>query len=206
LLAEIERALAEPNVVWFLVGGYLAGSIPFGFLIARFFAKKDVREAGSGNIGATNVARVVGKKLGLLTLFLDAMKGAIPVLVVGSLAAPSERVVLETATGFLAFVGHCYPVWLKFKGGKGVATGLGVLLATLPLYALGGFGVFAVVFALSKTVSLGSMLAAAGLFVGFIVFHPLDGTIPFFAAMLVILVWKHRGNISRLLKKQELKL
>src|SRR5688572_10382171 len=152
-------ALRDRNALLMLGVGYLAGSIPFGLIIALVFAKKDVRQAGSGNIGATNVARVVGKKLGIVTLVLDAAKGAIPVVVAGHVLGLSLFV--QTAVGLMALVGHCFPIWLKFRGGKGVATGLGVLLAARPVEAGLGLLLFVIAYAMFRLVSAGSLLAAA---------------------------------------------
>lgn len=115
---DAARAVLSTPGAWALLGaGYLAGSIPFGLILALLVGKKDVRQAGSGNIGATNVPRVVGKKLGIVTLVLDAAKGAIPVVVVGQVvfaaAPPTERLFAEGAVGLCALLGHCFPVWLR---------------------------------------------------------------------------------------------
>lgn len=208
LMDSFSRALAVPGAPWWLLGSYLLGSIPFGYLIARFVAKTDVRTKGSGNIGATNVARVVGKKLGAFTLFLDALKGALPVLlVVPALGAPeSQADMLEALSGLFALVGHCFPVWLLFRGGKGVATGAGFLLAHLPLAAGIGVGVFAATYALSRTVSLSSLVAGAAALVAVLVLEPLDASLVPLLIMLLIVVVRHTSNIKRLLKKEELKV
>src|SRR6185436_6498621 len=131
----------------------------FGVLITRWKMGVDVRSQGSGNIGATNVARVAGKKLGVLVLLLDALKGAGPAWA-AVLLTPGERW-LHAAVALAAFLGHVFPPWLRFKGGKGVATGLGVLLVLEPWAALGGFAVYAVLFAVWRVSSVGSL--AAGL-------------------------------------------
>jgi glycerol-3-phosphate acyltransferase PlsY len=206
-------AVRQPTVPWIVLGAYLVGSIPFGLVLATLFAKTDVRAHGSGNIGATNVARVAGKKLGLVTLLLDAVKGAVPVFLVGALFDdrvahddPGFLHVVEAAVGMAAFLGHCFPPWLKFKGGKGVATGLGVLLAHAPEVALVGVVVFALTFAVSRTVSLGSIVGALSLVVAFIVLRPLDATVPPLTVMLVVLLLKHRANMERLFRRQELRL
>jgi glycerol-3-phosphate acyltransferase PlsY len=201
----LTAALQTPNVPWLLLASYLAGSIPFGFLIARAVAGTDVRDKGSGNIGATNVARVVGKKLGLVTLVLDALKGALPVLAVGLLAFPADQLLLlEAMAGLCAFCGHCFPVWLKFRGGKGVATGIGLLLAHVPVIALIGVVAFAAVFAFARVVSLSSMVAGLVVLVAIVALRPLDAALLPLAVMFVIMVLKHVPNIRRLMKKEEL--
>ena len=193
-----------------LGAGYLAGSIPFGLILALLVGKKDVRQAGSGNIGATNVARVVGKKLGIVTLVLDAAKGAIPVVIAGQLvfanAAPAERLFAEGAVGLCALLGHCFPVWLKLKGGKGVATGLGVLLAHRPEIAAVGLVVFAVSFAVFRLVSVGSLAAALGVIVALAVVGPHDASLVPLALCVAVIVARHHGNVRRLLKRAELKV
>lgn len=201
-------ALATDGALWWLLGSYLLGSIPFGYLIARFVAKTDVRTQGSGNIGATNVARVVGKKLGAFTLLLDALKGAFPVLfVVPALSAPSSSAeLLQGMSGLCALVGHCFPVWLLFRGGKGVATGAGFLIAYMPLVAGIGIAVFGVAYAGFRMVSLSSLIAGAAVLVAVLLMKPLDATLVPLAVMFLIMVVRHASNIKRLVKKQELKV
>lgn len=214
MLDALLAAIQQPGVSWLVLGGFFTGSIPFGLLLATLFAKTDVRAHGSGNIGATNVARVAGKKLGVITLVLDAVKGAVPVLLAGVLLddalltreGPAFLSIVEACVGMAAFLGHCFPPWLKFRGGKGVATGLGVLLAHVPTVALVGVVVFAIVFALSRTVSLGSMVAALSLVGAFFVLRPIDATVPPLVVMLVVLLFKHRSNMARLMRRQELRL
>ncbi|MCI0574380.1 MAG: glycerol-3-phosphate acyltransferase, partial [Myxococcaceae bacterium] len=123
-----------------LVAGYLCGSVPFGVLVARWLRGVDVRQRGSGNIGATNVARVAGKRLGLVVLLLDALKGAAPVVLARALL-PGEAA-LQAAAGLAAVLGHVFPVWLRLRGGKGVATALGVAAVLVPWAALAGAGVY----------------------------------------------------------------
>ena len=150
---------------------YLAGSIPFGLLLGRFFAGVDVREAGSGNIGATNVARTAGRRLGVLTLVLDAAKGALAVGVTAwALGVPNDAG-WPAAAGLAAFLGHVFPVWLRFRGGKGVATALGAFLALTPWLTLGAALVFGVTFAASKVVSVSSLAATAALAGGAALLH-----------------------------------
>lgn len=184
--------------------GYLAGSIPFGVLVTRWRRGVDVRAQGSGNIGATNVARVAGKKLGMVVLVLDALKGAIPVLLALQMIPESPRV--HVAVGLAAFLGHCYPVWLKLKGGKGVATALGVLIVLIPLAALAGAAVYALVLVTTRVSSLGSLLAgmtavATAAFTASAHEYALLSGILF-----AFMIWTHRSNIRRLLRRTERKL
>jgi glycerol-3-phosphate acyltransferase PlsY len=184
--------------------GYLAGSIPFGVLVTRWARGVDVRAQGSGNIGATNVARVAGKKLGLLVLALDALKGTFPVLLALQLMPESPRV--HVAVGLAAFLGHCYPVWLKFRGGKGVATALGVLIVLVPLAALAGAAVYALILGLTRVSSLGSL--AAG--VAAVVTAAFTARAPEYAVhsgvLFAFTIWTHRSNIRRLLGHTENRL
>jgi glycerol-3-phosphate acyltransferase PlsY len=184
--------------------GYLAGSIPFGVLLTKWFAGKDVRAGGSGNIGATNVARVAGKKIGAVVLLLDAAKGALPVMLAMRLQPQEYRV--HAAVALAAFLGHVFPVWLKFKGGKGVATAAGVLAVLVPIAALAGFAVFVVLVAIFRVASIGSLAGAitalaVSFFLGKPIEYPLLG-----ALLLVMMIYTHRGNIQRLLARRENKV
>src|SRR5215510_10015144 len=144
-----------------LIVAYLLGSIPFGYLIVKLTSGADIRETGSGGTGATNVSRKAGKAAGVVTLALDALKGAAAVLVARWLTGEAGTSWIVAAAAVLAVVGHCFPVWLKFKAGKGVATGLGVFLAIVPLSVLAAFVVFALIVWQTRYVSLGSITAAA---------------------------------------------
>jgi acyl phosphate:glycerol-3-phosphate acyltransferase len=178
---------------------YLLGSIPTGFIIGKL-SGLDVRKAGSGNIGATNVARVLGKGRGLLTLSADAAKGFIPVFVARKMGLDDTSVAL---IGTAAFVGHLYPIFLKFKGGKGVATAFGALLGVAPLAVLMLLGVFGVVVLTSRIVSLGSMAAALAAPFSLWIFSysaPLVAMAAFLAAMIIL---RHRANIQRLFSGTE---
>lgn len=185
----------------FLVAlGYLAGSVPFGVLITRWLAGVDVRSAGSRNIGATNVARVAGTKLGLLVLALDALKGALPVLLSLHLSAASW---LHATVGLAAFLGHVFPVWLRFRGGKGVATALGVLAVLAPDSAVVGAGVYALLFALFRVSSIGSLAGGiCALAVSMLRERPVAYQI-LTAVLFTLILYTHRGNVQRLLKKTE---
>ena len=183
-----------------LAFGYLLGSIPFGLLITRAAGIGDVRKIGSGNIGATNVLRTGNKGLAAATLLLDALKGTVAVLI-----AANWGIEAGIAAGFAAFLGHLFPVWLGFKGGKGVATYLGVLVA----FAWQAGLVFAVVWlavaAISRYSSLSALVAALASPVALYLFGlPLHAAV--LAVMSVIVFVKHRANISRLLAGTESKI
>jgi glycerol-3-phosphate acyltransferase PlsY len=193
---------------------YLLGSVPFGFLIVRYFKGVDVRSIGSGNIGATNVARTGGKGLAISTFLLDALKGWLPVFLVLHLPAipagdEMQRNLLAAFAALMAILGHMFPVWLGFRGGKGVATGLGVFLALAPEAALLALALFAAVVALTRYVSLGSILASA---VFPILLWWRQGQrfpaaallMAVMAALLVII--RHHANIGRLLNGTENRL
>lgn len=186
-------------VIGIVIFSYLLGSIPTGYLLGRL-AGIDIREVGSGNIGATNVARVVGKWHGTATLIGDAAKGFIPVYVAFVLGlSPTETAV----TGFAAVMGHLFPVFLKFSGGKGVATAVGVLLALAPLPTLVLLVVFAIVMAATRVVSLSSMVAAlaAPLTLWLLSYPP--PIVVLGASLAVAIVARHHGNIQRLLAGTE---
>jgi glycerol-3-phosphate acyltransferase PlsY len=180
--------------------GYLSGSVPFGVLLTRWFVGADVRRAGSGNIGATNVARVGGKGLGIAVLLLDTAKGALPTLVSIQLS-PSAAV--HAAVGLGAFLGHVFPVWLKFRGGKGVATALGVLSVLEPWAALSGFLAYAVLFAILRVSSIGSLAGGVcALIIAFLSPRPKEYAV-LTLVLFALMVFTHRGNIRRLLKRAE---
>jgi glycerol-3-phosphate acyltransferase PlsY len=202
-----------PVVTYLLVAllAYLLGSIPFGYLLVRFVRKEDIRATGSGNIGATNVIRSGGKGLGALTFILDACKGYVAVVLCGRLAEMHGLAVvpLMNATALAALcaiLGHIYTVWLGFKGGKGVATAFGVFIALVPLAALAGLAVFVITFALSKYVSLGSILSAIAFPIFAFAIPHAPRTTWFDAVLLIvplIVILKHRQNIGRLLQGKE---
>jgi acyl phosphate:glycerol-3-phosphate acyltransferase len=182
---------------------YLFGSIPFGYLLVWVFRKEDVRRQGSGNIGATNVARFGGKWLGLATLVLDLGKGYAAVAFAQQLAPGMYD--LAAAAAIAAVLGHVFPVWLGFRGGKGVATALGILLALSPLSALGVTLVFLVVFLLTRYVSLAS-IAGAVVYPVFGVWRaPVKTPMVIFAFVLIaaLVIVKHHANIGRLLNGTE---
>jgi glycerol-3-phosphate acyltransferase PlsY len=185
-----------------LVGAYLLGSIPFGAVVARMKGV-DLRKVGSGNIGATNVARAMGKGWAVAVLLADAAKGFVPVWLGRSLELPD---LVVAGAGLLAIVGHMFTVFLRGRGGKGVATSLGVSLALSPAMALCGFGVYAVIFAVTRLSSLGSLLGVWTFSIGFVAIRrpPLPyAVLALGGAALVTL--RHRANIGRLLKGRETK-
>jgi glycerol-3-phosphate acyltransferase PlsY len=158
--------MSYPTLIAIAVCSYLLGSIPFGYILVRVFQGIDVRSIGSGNIGATNVARTGGKGLAIATLALDVFKGWLPVFLVLTLpgipaSSPAQLHTLATFAALVAVLGHMFPVWLGFKGGKGVATGLGVFLALAPKVVLIPVVLFLAIVVLTRYVSLGSILAAA---------------------------------------------
>jgi acyl phosphate:glycerol-3-phosphate acyltransferase len=182
---------------------YLLGSIPFGYLLVRAFHGKDIRSTGSGNIGATNVART-SPALGAMTLVLDAFKGVGAVLLTERLFP--NQVVLAALAGFMAIAGHVFPVWLRFRGGKGVATGLGSFLVLVPKTVLVMIGIFLAIFAAFRYVSLASILAVA-LFplVAWILnrYDTPPQMLALLAASSLLIIAKHHGNIRRLLAHTE---
>lgn len=188
------------------VAAYFLGSIPFGLILTRALGAGDVRKVGSGNIGATNVARAAGLSAGIFTLVLDVAKGAGAVLLAEKLSGDSA--VWMMAAALAALLGHCFPVWLKFKGGKGVATAAGVFVFLSPLACLAGIVLFLVVVVFWRYVSLGSVSAAAAmpLLIYFLWAPrhapPLAVTFGTLAVALLI-VYKHRGNLQRLIEGVE---
>jgi glycerol-3-phosphate acyltransferase PlsY len=190
----------DPMLLVLFAGAYLLGAVPFGLLVARS-AGDDVRETGSGNIGATNVARTAGKPLGVLTLVLDALKGAAPVLVADHvLHAPNWALVVA---GLVAVLAHMFPIYLSFRGGKGVATALGVFLALTPASAGVAVLVFAVVVAPFRVVSIGSLTASVALTTATVWLDGRPEVIGLAGAVTVLVFIRHAGNIRRLLKRTE---
>jgi len=188
------------------VAAYLLGSIPFGVLLARRRGV-DVRHAGSGNIGATNVARTVGKKIAAVVLLLDAGKGAVPIsLWLYAQWPPLDHAWAPFALGLAPILGHCFSPWLRFAGGKGVATSLGVVLAITPALAGVAVAVFAAVYARFRVASVASLSGAGIIPALYWFFGP--GPIYFWlmlAAVMVIVI-QHRANIRRLLRREELRV
>jgi acyl phosphate:glycerol-3-phosphate acyltransferase len=189
------------EIIALCIISYLIGSIPFGVLLAQI-QNLNIREHGSGNIGATNVARVMGKKAGLLTLSGDAMKGLIVVFGAGSLY---EKQILISLAGLMVFLGHLYSVFLKFKGGKGVATSLGLFSYIMPWATLCSVGMFFASLLISGYVSIGSIMAAVSLPL-FAIFFKLSLPYIYLAAIISLLTLKrHYSNILRLIGGTEAK-
>ncbi len=187
----------ETALVWTV--SYFLGCIPFGVLVART-RRIDLRDHGSGNIGATNAARVLGKKLGLLTLIGDLFKGVLAVFIADNLL---DHPMQTAVSGLMAFLGHVFSVFLKFKGGKGVATGLGVFLYLMPAATLCCMAVFAVTLWLTGYVSAGSIVAALFLPVFGIVFNVPAAYISVSVIVALIVLGKHHENIQRILQGTE---
>ena len=186
-----------PFLLW--IFSYLLGSIPFGIVFAKS-SKVDIRNHGSGNIGATNVARVIGKKAGLMTLAADVLKGVAAVAIASYVL---DEVWQVAVAGLMAFVGHVYSVFLKFKGGKGVATGLGIFLYLMPLAAVSTMAVFGVSLWLSSYVSVGSIIGALSLPLFGIYYDVPPEFIAISVIVALIIVQKHVGNMERILDGTE---
>lgn len=199
------------------VMAYLLGSIPFGYLLVRIFRGQDIRQTGSGNIGATNVVRSGAKGLGIATLVLDALKGAAAVGIASAIAASKYNLCgdflrhtcvpplrLMSAAALFAVLGHMFPVWLNFKGGKGVATALGVFCVLFPKAILVSLAIFILVVAITRFVSLGSILGAVAFPIAAYFLHSPDSvSLALTAAIALIVVLKHHQNIRRLLSGTE---
>lgn len=183
----------------FLIITYLVSSIPFGLLISKIFLKSDIREHGSKNIGATNVTRVLGKKYGLLTFILDALKGAAMVLlakIIFDNLVNLDQIILLTA--FIAVFGHIFPIYLKFKGGKGVATTVAVILVVNPLIGLLNIIIWFLVFLISKISAIAALSSIIAVNIAAIY---LDITISeqlLYLSLLILIVFRHKENIIRL--------
>jgi glycerol-3-phosphate acyltransferase PlsY len=186
------------EILFALALGYLLGSIPFGLILTRLAGKGDVREIGSGNIGATNVLRTGSKPLAALTLILDCLKATAAILLARQFFGP------ETAMGAAAgaMVGHLYPVWLKFRGGKGVATFLGVLIALLPIAAAIYAAIWLLLLLTIRISSVAGMAAAISAPVTAAVIKD-NALIPMLLGFALLVLWKHRENILRLTKGTE---
>jgi acyl phosphate:glycerol-3-phosphate acyltransferase len=194
------------RLLWIPVAAYVLGSIPFGVLLTKLFGGGDVRAVGSGNIGATNVARAAGPLAGVLTLLFDVAKGAASVWLAARVS--NESATWVTIAGVAALIGHCFPVWLGFRGGKGVATAAGVFGVLCPFALLGALVLFIVVFAFWHYVSLASISAAAAmpLLVYFLWApgHAPPPVVTFGAlAAAMLIVFKHDANIQRLVQREE---
>ena len=185
----------------FIIGiiSYLMGSIPFGLILTKVFLKKDIREIGSGNIGATNALRTGNKLIGYSTLILDVLKAVIPVLYV-KINSPDAVYI----SALCAFIGHVFPVWLKFKGGKGVATYVGILFSLNIIFGL-VFGIcWLIIFFISKYSSLSSLIGSLSTPVYILIFEGSENVF-FYVIMFILIFFTHRENIKRLKNKEETK-
>lgn len=183
--------------------GYLSGSVPFGLLFTKMAGLGDIRAIGSGNIGATNVLRTGNKSIALLTLIADALKGAAPVLIIGQLfAAAPDLVTAQSAAALGAFMGHVFPVWLGFKGGKGIAVFIGVLLSLNLIAALVFVGAWLLTAGLFKISSLSALVACLAVPVAMLTLGNLNLAV-LSGLLALIAYWTHRQNIKRLIAGQE---
>lgn len=200
-----------------VLAAYLLGSIPFGLVLTRLIARKDVRTVGSGNIGASNVTRAAGKAAGVLTLALDAAKAAVPMLLARHFFAdggPRTADAWAVTVGLAAFVGHLFPVWLGFRGGKGVATALGVFLVLAPVPSLLAVAAFGVAFATTRIPAVGSLVGTAVCCIGTFVHVLLEqgsagwtSPVPWAGVLVTIVIFlRHRANIERLIRGDEHKV
>jgi glycerol-3-phosphate acyltransferase PlsY len=187
-------------ILWALIG-YLLGSIPFGMVLAKFMGLGNLRDIGSGNIGATNVLRTGSKPAAALTLLLDGGKGAVAVLIARMAAGEDAAQVAALA----AMIGHCYPIWLKFRGGPGVATFLGILLALAWPVGLACCASWAVAVAATRISSMGA-LAAAAASTFFLVFLGYGDALLLGVLLTILIFWRHRANIKRIKAETEPKI
>ena len=206
--------MSETVIIYIVaaLGAYFVGSVPWAFIIGKINGI-DIREHGSGNVGATNVRRTLGKKWGIACFFLDFLKGFLPVFVLNMLVSHNiipKTVLAAVIAAAFSVVGHMWPVFLKFKGGKGVSTIAGILLAVAPLSLLTAGGMWALVFYSSRYVSLASIIAAAVLPVSAFLFshYKIGGEVPMpslimLASLSLLVIFRHRSNIKRLLNGTE---
>ncbi|WP_156850819.1 glycerol-3-phosphate 1-O-acyltransferase PlsY [Bartonella refiksaydamii] len=203
-MSESETLLQFTTWFIFLIS-YVIGSIPFGLLFTRLAKLGDVRTIGSRNIGATNVLRTGNKKIAALTLLCDILKGTVIILVIKFLSAPTENSIIVSLAGFFAFLGHLFPIWLKFKGGKGVATYLGVCLGVYWPAAIVFIVVWMAIFLLTRYSSLSALVAVV--ITAIFVFYFSDSYFYFMLIVMSIFVYiKHYANIGRLLVGKESKI
>lgn len=188
-----------------VVVAYLLGSIPSAVWYGKIFHKIDIRNMGSGNAGATNSLRVLGKKAGIIVLIIDLLKGVLAVLIARAFFPENETIVL--ISGFVAILGHLFPIFAQFKGGKGVATSLGVVLAVYPLGALICIGAFLIVVFTTRIVSLGSLFGALAFLIAILILQPTNYPLQIFAAgVFILLTITHRQNAKRLFNGTENKI
>lgn len=186
--------------------GYMVGSIPFGLVLTRMAGYGDIRKIGSGNIGATNVLRTGNKTLALLTVLCDAFKAGIAALIAGKMAGSADAVTASLIAGSFGVIGHNFPVWLKFKGGKGVASTFGFILVTCYPVALCALAVWLVMAFTFKYSSLSALTAAALVPLFSYFYAPTSEYTYFYTAVIVLVIVRHHANIKRLLKGEESKI
>ena len=184
------------EVIIVAITSYLMGSIPFGFILTKIFLKKDIRDIGSGNIGATNALRTGNKSLGYGTLLLDVLKAIIPVIYT-KLNYPDYIFI----TSMFVFIGHVFPLWLKFKGGKGVAPYVGILFSINLIYGILFVSIWIITFLISKYSSLASLIASFTIPIYLLFFN--NENLIFFSIMFVLIFYTHRENVKRLKNKEE---
>ena len=184
------------EVIIVAITSYLMGSIPFGFILTKIFLKKDIRGIGSGNIGATNALRTGNKSLGYGTLLLDVLKAIIPVIYI-KLNYPDYIFI----TSIFVFIGHVFPLWLKFKGGKGVAPYVGILFSINLIYGIVFVSIWIITFLISKYSSLASLIASFAIPIYLLFFN--NENLIFFSIMFVLIFYTHRENVKRLKNKEE---
>lgn len=197
---------APPTSVWIAtVASYLLGAIPFGLCLGLWLKRVDIRQEGSKNIGATNAMRILGKPLGITAFVLDLAKGVVPILVLVPLATSEEHAALaRLACGAAAVLGHCFPVYLGFRGGKGVATGCGAIVAVEPLVFVIGGGVWIITLLGFRMVGLASMTMGTTFPLAAWWLRPEDGPFLIGCALLATLIWiRHRANLGRMLRGVE---
>lgn len=211
LNAECMNMISSPHFL--VLAAYLIGSVPFGYLVGKVFGRIDIREHGSRNIGATNVGRVMGSKWGILVLLLDLLKGLLPVGVLSRIvlsANDPDLVHWQVAAGVATIVGHMFPCWLRFRGGKGVATSLGVVMCLAPWATLAAVVVFALTFGTSRIVSLASILASLAFAIVELgtryvnLFSAEQWSLTVFSILVpLLIIVRHRANIVRLWRGEE---
>ena len=184
------------EVIIVAITSYLLGSIPFGFILTKIFLRKDIRDFGSGNIGATNALRTGNKSLGYGTLLLDVLKAIIPVIYT-KLNYPDYIFI----TSMFVFLGHVFPLWLKFKGGKGVAPYVGILFSINLIYGIVFVSIWIITFLISKYSSLASLIASFTIPIYLLFFN--NENLIFFSIMFVLIFYTHRENVKRLKNKEE---
>jgi len=195
------------KLILVLLFSYLLGSIPNGYIFGKQFAGKDIRNYGSGNVGATNVARVAGYKVGLLVAILDITKGFLSVYIAKAFLLPEYSMAFVFTAAILAIIGHNWSIFLSFQGGKGVATSVGVILSLFPLSFIVLFIVWIIMIIITKMVSVGSILGAISLPISILFIYSSESSYIIFGIIIALLViFSHRSNIKRILKGNENKM